>query len=118
MAECPKCSNEIGAAPYCGCGWTRKVIGKDKEKEADEPRVKCAHDSCFMSSTVKIQTRTGWANLCGRHYDEHFVKQAREYCAENGIHTLSQMKRFLKDKVIIRSVPMREPGEDLEEAEA
>jgi hypothetical protein len=74
MAHCPECKSEIGMATYCGCGWRQGVVGKAAALSYpnDPPRVYCAHESCPHLSVVKIKTNLGWANLCMKHYEEHF----------------------------------------------
>lgn len=113
--ECPKCRAEIGNADYCGCGWK-----KPKKQEYQEPlRVECAHESCQHRAIVKIQTITGWANLCNFHYQEHYRLQALDYCSALGLHTTEQRKAWMKGairKLAEKWKPdyQREPGEDEE----
>ena len=72
--DCPKCHVSLAdSATYCGCGW--KKLAPKWQSKTDEP-VPCAHEACNISAMSRIMTKTGWANLCWRHYDEHFYNQA------------------------------------------
>jgi hypothetical protein len=57
---------------------TKIVVRKVTEpyKQSSEPNVPCAHADCGIAAMCKIKTPTGWANLCWRHYDQHFAQQA------------------------------------------
>lgn len=79
-AECPKCGNTLGAqARYCGCGWKRA-------DETQAPaRVQCSHDGCPHNAQIRQRTKTGWANLCDRHYLEHHHKVAQAWSTEHGL---------------------------------
>jgi len=91
---------------------------KQKQSVEYDPPPPCAHDGCGYSSYLRIHTKTGWANVCQRHYDGHFQRQADAYCESLGLHTIEQKKQWLRDnKLIVKKVPVtREPGEDLDEA--
>ena len=89
--------------------------GSKRYEEA--PRTLCGYEPCGISAVVKIGTHNGgspWLNLCMRHYEQHFKKQARETCEDLGLVTLKQKRAYVKEKLagIFR---MREPGEDLDE---
>jgi hypothetical protein len=120
MSECPKCGSEVGNAGYCGCGWKRKAIVKGGDKPPEQT-VKCCHDICFNDAKVKIKTHTGWANLCMRHYDDHYQKQSEEYCNALGLTTTEQRRAWVKQQInrlakkYTRYVPKSEPGADYEE---
>lgn len=80
---CQKCGGELHAgATYCGCGWTKKSV---PTAQSMTEHVNCAHDGCFVSAKVKIKTRTGWANLCLKHYEEHFTEQAIDNLSNYGM---------------------------------
>lgn len=82
MSECPKCHGEIGNAKYCGCGWKEQP----KRGEATPlPHIDCAHEMCGTPAIVKVQTKTGWATLCERHYLEHKNAEAKAWLVERGL---------------------------------
>ena len=106
--QCPDCDKELGFRSVCGCGWKKPTT---PQMAYEKPRAKCCHDLCISNAICKIKTVTGWANVCERHYLSHFQKQADDYCAEHGIVTLAQKRKFVRDKAkgVYR---MRQPGED------
>lgn len=117
MSECPSCRIEIGSSSYCGCGWKRKaMVSADKPQEQT---VKCCYDVCFLGAKVKIKTKTGWANMCLRHYDEYHQQQSEDYCAALGLNTTEQRRAWFRDQVNRLSNKFtryaREPGSDFEE---
>ena len=60
------------------------------------PAPQCAYDGCGFSSYVRIKTKTGWANLCPLHYDQHFKRQADETCKRLGLKTPAEMREWVK----------------------
>jgi hypothetical protein len=104
--QCPTCGAPLGKnAAYCGCGWRRITSGFDAPQE---PHVNCAHEDCFLSAKVKIKTKTGWANLCAQHYDQHFAKQAVDNLDKYGMERqpdetrqehVARMRMFVKDGI-------------------
>lgn len=102
--QCPQCATTLHrSATFCGCGWQKKTQPLPSERE---PHVNCAHDGCFLSSKVKITTQTGWANLCMRHYEEHFAREATGNLKKWGCERLpdeskadhvNRMRRFVKN---------------------
>jgi hypothetical protein len=72
--ECKNCGITLADdATYCGCGW--KKLKPRFERPFDTP-VPCAYADCGVDAMCRIQTKTGWANLCWQHYDQHFAQQA------------------------------------------
>lgn len=118
MSQCPKCASEIGNAGYCGCGWKpeRKKETTARTFDGAEHRVKCCHDECFTEAFCKVRIKTGWANFCQKHYDEHFLREAQTTCRKLGLITTSQKRAWVKERLKNVFKPMREPGEDDEEA--
>jgi len=51
------------------------------------PRAPCAHETCNVLSMVRVQTPTGWANLCLSHYASQNDEEARRYCRDHGLDT-------------------------------
>ena len=85
----------------------------------------CAHESCQHRAVVKIQTPTGWANLCMFHYDEHYRIGALDYCDALGLHTIEQRREWVRGevkKLVAKWTPdynrQREPGDDDEYIQA
>lgn len=106
MAECPKCGSEIGRATYCGCGWRgrKQVVDNSQDLHANA-FVDCAHQECRLPAMCKIQTKTGWASLCKKHYDQHFADEAHANLDKYGLAKLpdestaehvSRMRDFVK----------------------
>lgn len=90
--QCPKCQASLGEnATYCGCGW-KKLKPKFDEYQRDE-LVRCAHDVCGIAAMCKIQTSTGWANLCWQHYDAHFSQQAVDNLDKYGLERQADESR-------------------------
>lgn len=102
--QCPQCATTLHrSATFCGCGWQKKTQPLPSEREK---HVNCAHDGCFLSAKVKIQTKTGWANLCMRHYEEHFAAEAERSLSKWGMERLAdeskgehvkRMRKFAKN---------------------
>jgi hypothetical protein len=72
---CQKCGGTLADnATYCGCGWRKRSASNgDTEYQAPVP---CAHNGCGIDAMCRIKTKTGWANLCWHHYDEHYRTEA------------------------------------------
>ena len=67
--------------------------------------------TCFMSAHMSIVVDGIRKNMCEKCYLAHFQKQTDDYCADHGIVTLAQKRKFVRDKAkgVYRQ---REPGED------
>ena len=121
--QCPECKSQLAsAATYCGCGWKKPTKRYDDD---DTPRCYCAHDGCPNRAAVKIETKTGWANLCHAHYSKHYADQANAKCATLKLTTTDQRREWCKAQ--LRKSPMfanlerlyqTEPGEDWDEPTA
>lgn len=104
---CPKCQSQLGLrATFCGCGWRKAAPAAQTFAEVD--RAQCAHMGCFLSAKVRIQTRTGWADLCAKHYEQHFTDQALESLDRYGLakepdetnaEWVARMRNFVIDGV-------------------
>lgn len=89
MADCPKCKSEIGNSTYCGCGWRgRKQVAESSDELHANAFVDCAHMDCRLPAMCKIQTKTGWANLCTKHYDQHYSDEAHASLDKYGLAKL------------------------------
>jgi len=62
------------------------------------PPPPCAHDGCGLSAYVKVRTKTGWANLCDRHYSDHFQIKARETCSRLGLKSAKEMRAWARNQ--------------------
>lgn len=98
--ECPNCQGTLAdSASYCGCGW-RKNGDKKAKKDWDAlPFIQCAHMACYDAAKVRIKTKTGWANMCNRHYSTHFLDSAEKYCYALGLDTTEQKRAWVREKV-------------------
>jgi hypothetical protein len=117
--ECPKCHSEIGRAKQCGCGWR-----KEARLFSQEDTKPCGFEPCPISSKMKIKTKTGWLNVCERHYHEYHRRQAVAYCEAMGLDTVEKQREWVKKnarglmKRYTQNIPAtREPGQDDEERE-
>ena len=121
MAECPQCKSEIGNATYCGCGWGKR--GRNHEVPI-ERRCACGYEGCPHDAMCKIQTKTGWLNVCDDHYRIYHHAKAEAYCRERGLLTTEQKRAWLREEMRKLSDKMRpdylknsrEPGDDEEAA--
>ena len=95
--------------------------------------VECAYGGCPHDATIRLQTPTGWANVCNGHYHMRISADAHAFTKAHGLQTVDQMRAFIKGKNIgargkmhgdflnahLRNKPAeREPGQDDEELEA
>jgi hypothetical protein len=72
--QCPECKTQLGLrAAYCGCGWRKTAPKREYSQDASCP---CAHEGCGIAAMAKVKVKTGWANLCWSHYDEHYRIEA------------------------------------------
>jgi hypothetical protein len=86
MAQCPKCDQEIGKSTYCGCGWRgRRQVADNPQDLHANAFVDCAHQECRLPAMCKIHTKTGWASLCKKHYDQHFADEAHANLDKYGL---------------------------------
>ena len=104
--QCNQCGATLhDNATFCGCGW--KKFAK-KSAAVDEHRIPCAHAECGIKAMCRIQTPTGWANLCWQHYDSHFSNQAIESLDKYGMELqpdetrqehVARMRQFVRDGI-------------------
>jgi hypothetical protein len=83
----------------------KKSLFERSETSAVAIVVHCAHDVCNNPSIVNIKVRTGRANVCRFHYDQHFQIQADLANAERGLTTADQMRAWCKQKMWERKPP-------------
>lgn len=48
----------------------------------------CAHETCSSYAWVKIPTKTGWANLCMTHYEQHYGVLGYEAMKAHGLERM------------------------------
>jgi hypothetical protein len=78
FAACPQCGVDLPEdSSACACGWRRRPAAKSHHK-----LVPCAHEGCPTEALIRIQTPTGWANLCRVHYEQHWSTQALAWCVK------------------------------------
>lgn len=83
-----------------------------------EPQyVQCAFAGCGTNATLRVKTKTGWANVCLDHDKELVQKRADIYCAERGLDTPAKQRAWvlknLKDKQMLKRIEMK--AEELED---
>lgn len=72
--DCPRCSEPLFSPSSCRCGWRARTRRESGHSTEPPPHVPCAHQDCRESALCRIQTPTGWANLCMPHYERHFAR--------------------------------------------
>ncbi len=135
MDDCPRCSAPFATknAISCACGWKKRAAPKGIEPKVREP-VDCAYAGCRNDAILRVQTPTGWANMCKHHDDLYTLGKAKEYTAQHGLKVVGDMRHWIKGREIGKgqmhgafkeafernkpgrlSVRERVPGEDDEE---
>lgn len=61
----------------------------------ERPVFNCAHVECSFHASVRIKTKTGWANLCSKHYAQYFQDRAEEKCVELGLLTPAMCREWV-----------------------
>ena len=89
---CPDCGSSLGKGAYkCRCGWKAAEGAYNPTT-----RIDCAFDSCMTPALVRVQTRTGWANLCTRHYETQHQSAAAAYAEKHGLKTPADHLRHMR----------------------
>lgn len=115
MADCPKCGNELIYGRPCYCGWQPKAKPEPSgsgHQTARVPRVKCCR--CSDEAYFKIQTPTGWENVCQTDYNKHFDQEVKKTCQNMGLDTTAKRRDYVRNalKNFGRNMRQREPGDD------
>jgi hypothetical protein len=85
---CPECERYLPvSAIACRCGW--------KAPQAAPTWIPCAFAGCGTSATLKVKTKTGWANVCLDHDVTLVQKRANEVCKELGLDTVAKQRAWL-----------------------
>lgn len=64
------------------------------------PRCACSYYSCARFAVVDVQvSRTGWSHFCAEHYEEHFLKRARETCKTLGLTTIKAKRDWVMERM-------------------
>lgn len=50
-----------------------------------EPRVQCSFAMCQTGATMRLRTKTGWANVCNRHAEELNLRETHDWLRETGL---------------------------------
>lgn len=131
---CPRCQAPLkfNGAKSCDCGWRKRERPAERQQAPYVPKP-CCYEGCPRDATVKIETKTGWADMCKGHHEAYTLAQAKAYTAGLGLKTQLDLRRFCKTnemgkgrmhgaflKAYKGSAPMidRQPGQDDEEAAA
>jgi hypothetical protein len=81
--QCPRCSDDLPwGTTSCHCGWKKRKAAGDKRSPRDP--VQCAHEDCQSDATIRVKTRTGWANFCRAHYVAYHTLEAAQATAHIG----------------------------------
>ena len=95
------------------------MAAKKQIVESYSPPIECCFAGCPNSATLKVKTKTGWANVCLKHDLKIVQERADEYCRKLGLDTVERQREWLlKNKPMVKKYPMREPGCDDEEIAA
>lgn len=63
--QCPDCGSGLGSkAIRCRCGWS--AVGGSI---VPLPHIACSYMGCGTSAVCRVWTKTGWANVCLKHYE-------------------------------------------------
>lgn len=62
----------------------RKVADNAKDFHADAV-LPCSHQDCRIPAMCRIKTKTGWANMCNKHYDQYYSDQAHASLDKYGL---------------------------------
>lgn len=114
---CPRCQNPIpDNSESCRCGWKER-IQRQVTTAYDQPRTDCGYDGCNTEAFCKVKAKTGWLNVCDRHYRQYHHDKAEAHCANLGLDTQAQRRQWLQDHwPAMRAYETpREPGEDPQE---
>lgn len=89
---CPDCGSSLGKGAYkCRCGWKTS-----EGSYSTAVRVDCAFDACMTPALVRVRTRTGWANLCVKHYETQHQAAAAAYAQKHGLRTPADHIRHMR----------------------
>jgi len=66
-------------------------------EEPQERHVDCAHMDCSKPSIARIKTRTGMANVCFKHYNQHFQEIAEETTERLGLKTPADCRKWIME---------------------
>jgi hypothetical protein len=107
---CPECGGDLGRqAIKCRCGWKAS-------SELPKLTVPCAYSTCPSRAILRERVKTGWANLCERHWVEEAMKKAEERNNARGLHTKQQRMDSCRKLLGVLRIPVeraeREPGQD------
>lgn len=85
----------------------------------ERPETPCAR--CVDPARVRARTTVGWQNLCHKCNDRRLHNEAEEFCKREGLDTLEKQQEYCRTVMrrgIVKSAPVREPGQDEEEFRA
>jgi len=107
LNQCPRCSDDLPwGATTCHCGWKKRKVAADKR--APREPVQCAHEDCPDDATIRVKTRTGWANFCRAHYASYHTLEA----ARATVHIGGTAEKRAYIFAQLRSIAGRKPSRD------
>lgn len=74
------------------------MAGRNKAATAGE-RISCAYDLCQDRAIARLNTNTGWANLCKRHYDFRAEADSEVFCDAQGLKTVAEKQAWCRQKM-------------------
>ena len=83
----------------------KSLFDTEPERAAVRVVAHCAHDLCDHPAICSIYLKTGRANMCRFHYDQHFKIQADRNNHANGLHTVEQMRSYCRYALGKRRAP-------------
>lgn len=106
--ECPSCGAPLGRnAIRCRCGW-QAAAGVAAQRET----IPCAYSDCSTPALARVHTKTGWANVCERHYAlTNFTRPiANSPVVREVLDAYAKAKA--KKETVVEGEVLREPGQD------
>ena len=106
--QCPRCSQDLlWGEISCKCGWRKRAARGEGRRIPREP-VACAHEGCPDDATIRLTTRTGWANVCRAHYDAHWGREAAQAAA----HLSSVAEKRAHIRELLLSIGTQKPSRE------
>jgi hypothetical protein len=98
--NCPDCESALRDPNRCRCGWARNT---------DTVNVTLC-SRCNVSAMVKHKVGDSWINFCLQHADEYRAEESRAYCEAKGLHSMAEIKGWLKKQPLAKRIPIQGPG--------
>lgn len=106
--NCPDCGSLLGKDAYkCRCGWKSSA-----SRESRREIIPCAYTDCVTPALARVHTKTGWANVCERHYSmTNFTRPVANSPVVTEVLKAYRASKHYRDRHPSAEVE-REPGAD------